>query len=239
MNLRRIRIGGLAVVAAILLASCAGPGNAVQPVHVLSVTGVGHVEAAPDTAIITLGIETRQADLAGAVRENSLQASKVMDAITSAGVAQTDIQTTAYHVAQLTMFDNLGNPTNEVQYQVDNTLQVKLRDLSGLGDLLESVVSQGANVVQGVSYTVDDPTAWIDQARQAAMLSAKQQAITLASTAGVELGSINGLSENAAIPSPVYYAPSIGKGGGGGGDVSLSPGTLSFDVMIFVTYQLR
>jgi uncharacterized protein YggE len=226
----------LAVVMAVVLSGCSAAAGQTLP-HTISVTGTGTANLAPDIVLITLGVQTQGPDIAEAVQENNRRAGEAMAAIREAGVADGDMSTANFSVSTQQQYDDQGNPTDQVSYWVDNSVNVTLRDLSKLGDLLQSALSHGANSVQSVTYSVEDPTEALDSARVQALEDARSQADQLAGAAGVELGQVITVGEPGVVAYPVEYAPAFGKGGGGG--VPTSPGTLEFTVQLSVVYAIR
>lgn len=236
-KIRTLLWGVVGLCLAAGMASCGSPTASQVSPRTMNVSGVGRVNAAPDLAVVTLGIETTGSDLARAVQESNALAKGVFQAVRGLGVVDADVQTVAFNVSQRAKVDENGNPTTEMVYVVDNTVQVNLRDVQKLGDLLQQSITGGANVVQGVSYTVSDPTESYDQARKLAMENAQRQADALAAASGVGLGGIRSIQESSNSLTPVYVAPSYGKGGGPG--VPTSPGTLSFEVQLSITYEIN
>lgn len=227
----------LALVMAVVLSGCsAAAGQTLS--HTISVTGTGTANLAPDIVLITLGVQTQGPDIAEAVQENNRRAGEVMAAIREAGVADGDMSTANFSVSTQQQYDDQGNPTGEVSYWVDNSVNVTLRDLGKLGDLLQSALTQGANSVQSVTYSVEDPTEALDSARVQALEDARSQAAQLAAAAGVELGQVITVGEPGYGAAPLMdFAPAFGKGGGGG--VPTSPGTLEYSVQLSVVYGIR
>jgi uncharacterized protein YggE len=226
------------LLAALALASCAGASSASGASgRTLTVTGTGSVKQAPDLAIVTLGVQTQDADVGQAVGENNRRMGRVMAAMGDLGVPSEDIRTTFYNVTAQPKFDELGNPTAEVaSYLVDNTIEIRLRKVDQLGSLLQAALTKGANTVQGVSFTIEDPTEPLQKARIKAMEDAGRQAGLLAEKSGVQLGKIRAVSEGGPVAAPLFQA-AYGKGGGGGTPVS--PGTVEYQVQITVVYELH
>ena len=221
------------LLAALVLSGCAGS----APERSLAVTGTGSVKLAPDLAVVTLAVQTQDADVGEAVGENNRRMGRVMAAIEELGVPGGDVRTTFYNVTAQTKFDEFGNPTAEVaSYLVDNTIEIRFRKLDQLGTLLQAALTKGANSVQGVSFTVEDPAEALQEARVEAMEDAGRQAGLLAEKSGVELGKIRSVSEGGPVAGPIFQA-AYGKGGGGG--VPVSAGTVEYQVQITVVYELR
>lgn len=230
----------LALAAALLLSACAGTVRGLQgsPLRSILVTGTGSARLNPDVVIVTLGVQTQGPDIAEAVSENNRRADQVRAAIREAGVADEDVQTSNFSVWTQQQYDEFGNLTGELTYWVDNTLLIKLRELDRLGDLLQAALGRGANTVQGISYSVEDPTAALDAARVEALEDAHSQAAQMAADAGVVLGEVISIGEPGAYSGGLMEAPAFGKGGGGSG-VPTSPGVLEYEVQVAVSYAIQ
>ncbi len=222
---------------ALALAGCAGTGAQAAERN-LSVTGTGSAFLTPDIVVVTLGVQTQGTSIGDTVAANNDAATLVIHAVTSLGIAPEDVQTTYFSVSTQPKYDEFGNPTDQVTYWVDNTVTVTLRDTTKLGTLLQTALASGANSVQGVNYTVDNPDAALSGARADAMADARRQAEQLAAGAGLTLGDILSVSESTS-GGPVFTSSGGGKGNATGGEVPTSPGTLEYQVQLFVTFGLR
>lgn len=174
----------------------------------ISVTGVGSVETPPDTATITLGVETRSSSAQEALSENSAAQSALLDVLSEAGIAETDIQTDG-----LSLYPVYGNRdelatdgTDVSGYSVSNTVSVRVRDLDGLGSVLEEVVAVGGNSLQGLSFSVADPAPFEVQARELAFENARAKAQQLAELSGASLGEVVSVQESLSRNAPQPYA---------------------------------
>lgn len=235
----RMRSWVLLVAAlALVLSGCGALGGAEQPPRTITVTGTATTRLTPDIVVVTLGVQTQAGDVAEAVGESNRRAADVIGVFRAAGVASEDIQTTYFNVYPQQQYDQFGNPTGESQYWVDNTITVRVRALDQVGALLQSALTRGANSVQGVTYTVEDPTAALDEIRIEALEDARAQAEQMAAAAGVGLGEVLSVGEPGIIPVPYFDAPAYGKGGGGGG-VPTEPGNLEYQVQVSVVYEVR
>lgn len=199
----------------------------------LVVTGTGKVELAPDIVTVNLGVQTVGKDIAQVVAENNRRSQGVQQAVMGLGVASEDVRTISFNISPQAQYDENGKPTGETVYWVDNTITVRLRQIDQLGRLLQAAVDAGANSIQGVSFSVDDPSAAEDEARQLAMQDARARAEMLAQATGDTLGAPLTISASVYVPSP--YAAGIGGGGG----VPVSPGMTEVQVQVFVTYELK
>lgn len=208
-------------------------------VRTVTVVGNGEATVAPDLAVASIGVLTRGADAGQAVDQNSRTAQRISDGLQELGVDAADIQTSNFSISSLETYDELGRPTGEVTYLVDNTVTVTVRDLAQLGTLLNAAVKSGANSIYGVTFTVDDDSASRTTARQAAVDDARAHAEQLAGSVGATLGKVLSVSE---VPQgvPGFLAYDVGYAGiGGGGGPPVSPGSLQVNVQVTVTYELK
>jgi uncharacterized protein YggE len=207
----------------------------------LTVSGTGIAYLTPDIAYINIGVHTENKDAAVAVSNNNTNSQKVIDALKKFGIADKDIQTTNFSIYPQQQFDNQGKATGEINYVVDNTVYVTVRDLSKIGNLLDTVVQAGANSINSIQFDVTDRTKALSDARQAAISDAKAQAKEVASAAGVTLGVVQSIdvTGGSTPPVPVYQ----GKGGGAmveaAASVPVNPGQLTVTINVNVVYQIQ
>jgi uncharacterized protein YggE len=223
------------LVIALALSAC---GTAPTQPRTLNVSGSGTVYLTPDIANIYIGVHTEDPAIATAVSNNNTQTQALVDALKNAGVDVKDIQTSNFSVYTSQSYDKLtGQPTGS-DYAVDNTVYITVRDLSKLGNLLNTAVAAGANNINSITFDVADKTAGMAQARQKAMENASSLATELAQTAGVKLGEIQNVSYSDISPMPYY-----GMGGGGAAapnvSVPIQPGQTQISVTVSVTYTIK
>jgi uncharacterized protein YggE len=175
-----------------------------EPKTNIGVSGTGKVSVAPDTAIASIGVEITAPTLAEATQQASEAMTKVLDAIKAQGVDAKDIQTTSYNVYPLTNNPKEGESPIVTAYRVSNIVTVKVRDISKVGQVLDAALAAGANSVNSVYFTVDDPSAAQEEARTAAVKDAMAKAQTLAAAAGVQVGNIISISETVPVAIPFY-----------------------------------
>ena len=122
---------------------------------------------------------------------------------------------------------------------VNNTLNVTVRDLKMVGDVLGKAVGAGANSINGVIFSVSDTAALEAEARDKAMADAKARAEQLARAAGVTLDQPMSINEYTAGPIPyeVKAAPALGVGGGE--TVPVSTGQIQVNLQVTVTYIIK
>ena len=232
--------GALPAQTAALSTAAAAPGQ--QPAATgiaggVTVVGQGTSYGQPDQATVIVGVDTFAPTVEEATTQNQATLDSVMAALEAAGIAAEDIQTTNYSLYAEQIYGDNG-PEGIAGYRVSNQVNVKIRDISAVGDVLAAVTEAGANAIYGVNFTVADPAALEAEARAAAMEDAAKRAQSLAELGGVTLGDIVVISEVVGQPVMPY-------GGGGmameqaASAPGISPGQLSYQVQVQVTYGIQ
>jgi len=238
----RTKILIFTVLAFALVLSACGPavvGQGAQPVtRTLNVNGLGSTYLTPDIAYIYIGVHSEGATASEVVEANKVQTNAVLDALKKAGVDEKDLRTTNFSIWPSQQYSPEGTVTGTI-YMVDNTVYVTVRNLDGLGDLLDDTIAAGANSINSIQFDVADKTAAVKEARAKAVEDAKTQAQELADAAGVKLGEIQNISFYDNSPYPVAE----GKGGGGAmaanTAVAIQPGQLTISVSVSITYDIK
>lgn len=184
--------------AAIVLTACsAAPPAAAQNevVRTITVIGEGEASAAPDMAVLSIGVQTEGKTAAAALRENSAQMSATIKQLKDLGVADKDIQTSGLSVNPRYDYEQNRSTPPIVGYVASNTVTVRLRDLDAAGGVIDQAVQSGANTLHGVSFTFADPKPLFDDARRDAVTKAKAKAELLSDAAGVSLGRLMSIQD--------------------------------------------
>ena len=210
----------------------------------LSISAEGRSTRVPDIATFNAGV-TSQGNTAGAaLAANSANMSRVIAALKRAGIADRDIQTSnlsinPIYAPQRPMPDGTVTPEQPkiIGYQVSNSVSVRQRKLGDYGKVIDTLVTAGANQINGPSFDMDNPDPATDEARIAAMAKARTRAELYARAAGLKVGRILSISENGgwSPPLPVMYR--MAKG-----DAAMSApvqaGELSLNVTVSVQFEL-
>jgi uncharacterized protein YggE len=228
MTLRLPRV----VLAAALVAGCAGLAAPPAAERGIAVTGTGRVALPPDTAAIELGAEARAARLADATAEVDRAMRAVLARVKALGVGDADVRTTVYAVEPVAEARQPGDPgVRVVGYRVSNLVQVRTRDVDGVGRLVDAAVAAGANVVRHVQFTVADPADAEARARARAMQDAASKARQVAAAAGVSLGSLLSVSESSPVRPVARVALAMAPG-------PIEPGQVEVTVSLEVRYAI-
>jgi uncharacterized protein len=176
----------------------------------------------------------------------------ILAAMKSLGIADKDVQTSNFSInferqnpaVPLAAETTSGAKTEGAQtpagfYRVNNMIQVTIRDLDKVDDVLDAAVEAGANNVWGVSFGLDDTKALEVQAREKAVEDARARAESLAKLNGVVVGDVIAISEViGGSPTPMYAEAASYRGLGGGG-TPVEPGELTFTTQIQTVYGIR
>jgi hypothetical protein len=205
----------------------------------LDVTAEGEVRRKPDIAEITAGVTTQATTATQAMRDNSQRMAAVIAALKKSGVAERDIQTASISLSPQYRYGE-NQPPQLVGYQASNQVQVRFRDIARSGSVLDALVSQGANQVNGPSFTLDDPESALDEARTAAIVKARQRANLYASAAGLKVKRILAISEAGQGAPPPYPMPAMRMAAAKeSADTAIEPGESKLTVSVNVSFELE
>ena len=160
------------LLTAIALGAAALPASAMAqtaPVPVISgtrldISATGEVTRVPDLAIISAGVQTLQPTASAAIEENAARMERVRAALKRAGIDDKDIQTSTISLNPEYQYDQ-NKPPRLTGYRATNTVNVKFRDLKRSGAILDALVAEGSNQINGPNLTIDEPEAAYDEAR--------------------------------------------------------------------------
>jgi uncharacterized protein YggE len=252
----------LALAAAVVLSSGVLPANAAAnagpaaqaatpaPVgqvvpRTITVVGRGEVKVKPDVANTTVGVEALGATVDAAMADAEARMTSVLAALKAMGIADKDIQTSNFSVN----FERQSEPqpTTRAQatpgafeppagfYRVSNMVQVTVRDMDTVGDVIDTAVEAGANNVWGINFALESTDALEVQAREAAVKDAQARAQSLAGLNNVQMGDVVAVSEVIGNQNMPMYSVAEGRGGG----TSVEPGEVTFTTQVQVVYAIK
>lgn len=246
-SIKTVSILMLAAAGMLVLSGCASPAlaqtstpsPATDQSHTISVTGAGTAYGVPDIATAQIGVQTRDPDAVKATGANTTKMTAIINALKAQGIQEKDIQTTNFSVSAQQDVDASGQPKGTMTFIVENTVNITVRDLSKVGEVLSASVDAGANNIYGVSYSVADQSGLEAKARDQAMADAKARATQLAKDAGTTLDGPITISENVNNgPSP-YFAGRGAAMAPSSAPVPVQSGQISVQIQVNVTYQMH
>jgi len=242
----RTKIGAVMIAAsmALLGGAAANAQGSVENERLISVTGEGTVEGAPNMALITLGVVSEARTAREALDANTQSMNRILNALKQSGIESRDLQTSGFGVYPIYSQPPAGHDSSQpfrpeiVGYRVQNNVTLRIRDLTRVGALLDQVVTLGANSISGPTFTVENPTALQDQARSAAIADALRKGRLYAAAADVDLGPIFRIDENYAPPPQPYAAPMM-RMEAAQSDVPIEGGALTFKMQVSVSWLIE
>lgn len=214
------------------------PATQASDVTLLNISAQAEARRVPDVATLSAGVVTQAVDGNTAMRENAVQMDKVMAAIKAAGIAERDIQTSGINLSPQYRYAENEAP-KITGYQASNTVSLKVRDITKLGKVLDSLAAQGANQINGPSFEIDQPEPVYDEARLAALKKAQARAETYAKSLGLRVRRIVSISEGSQggfRPMPVMAMAS--RSAKMEMDTAVSPGETTVSVNLDVVFEL-
>ncbi len=214
-----------------------------SPAQTVTVVGRGSVYVKPDVARVSIGVETSADTVSQAVDENEAQMKAILAALKQVGIEEKDIQTMNFSI----YLERYPEPTPSAEpatgepkplYRVSNMVNVTVRDLESVGDVLDAVIEAGANNIWGISFSVDDPAAAEADARADAIEDARARAEALADLSGVTLGPVMSVSEVIGGGATPMVQMEVAERAAAGG-ASISPGELEVSYQVQVTYFIE
>ena len=171
----------------------------------LEISATGEATRVPDVAIISAGVITRAPTARAALEQNAARMDRVRASLKRAGIADRDIQTSnislnpEYRYVQ----DQAPRLTG---YTASNQVSVRFRDIAKSGDILDALVAEGANSINGPSLTIDKPDEALDEARAKALGVGRARAETYARALGMRVARLVSVSEGGGsypVPPPM------------------------------------
>ena len=201
----------------------------------ISVTGDGIILAQPNVALITVGVDITDSTLANAQSQAAQKMDAVVQKLKADGIADTDIRTVSYSVnPQYDQNQSLKG------YEVQNLVQVKTSNVSGLGQLLDDAVNAGATRIYGIDFQADNMTDLMSQARSQAMQNAQDKAQQLAQASGVGLGRPTLIEDTQpSAVTPMRAQPAAAQAALAVPTTPVQPGQLQVQSTVHVVYAIQ
>ncbi|WP_238365303.1 SIMPL domain-containing protein [Mesobacterium pallidum] len=220
----------------VLAASCAASGLMAQEAATITVSAEGEVEAAPDMAMVRIGVREAADSADAAMDAASAAMDAMLAALSAAGIEARDMQTSGLRLNPV--YDSRSSGVErQVGFEAVNTLTLRIRDLDGLGGVLDTLVREaGANTLNGLSFGLSDPAPLMDEARRDAVAEARHRAEVLAEAAGVTLGKLVSIQDGGGgMPYPVA-APMMEARSAGA--VPVAAGEVTVNANVTMTWEI-
>ena len=218
-----------------------GTGAALADGTKLSVTGSGTVLVESDLAIVTVGVQETSKDVLEAQSTVNEKIAAIKQALLDAGVEESEINTDSINI--YANYDYSDNTEVIVGYTARNSLSVRTTDMDNVGSLIDAAFAAGANTLDNVQFTVQDDTQAREQALTMAVEDARRKADVLASAAGLQVASIESISEGgvSVYDSMRNYAADtvMAANESGGAGTLVQAALVSVDAMVSMEFELQ
>jgi len=181
------------------------------PPAVISVTGEATVSVAPDLAQIDGGVTSEAKTAREASDANNAAMGKVLLALKGAGIDEKDFQTSRLSLQPQSAPNRTGpGPSTIVGYRASNRVTIRLRDVTKVASVIDTLVAAGANDIGGINFMVSQASKLLDDAREQAVADARRKAEIYAKAAGVTLGAPLSISEEGNAAPIAYRSKMVG-----------------------------
>jgi len=190
-------------------------GQEIETKNTITVSGTGEIYAKPDLALISFSVHNEAKTVSAAMAENTANMNAIIMIMKSKEIEDKDLKTTSFNVypryewkkSQIEIWPQPERERVLVGYEINQSLQVKIRDLNKIGEIIQGATDAGASQVGNLQFTIDNQDELKKQAREDAIKEAKGKAKELANQLGVRLVKITGFSEGGTVPR--YYDYSL------------------------------
>ena len=233
----------VAPIAALVAATLGATAALAQPAPAtLTLSAEAEVQAAPDVADIGAGVMTQAAEAQAALAANSAQMTRVIAALRKAGIADRDIQTSGLNLQPQYRYEQ-NQPPALIGFQATNRVQVRLRDLKGSGKVIDTLVTEGANQIDGPNFRIDKPEPLLDKARAEAVRKARTRAELYAQAAGLKVARISSISEGfqqrPPLPMPRMASADAIEVSASRAAPPVAPGEVGLVATVTMTFELQ
>jgi uncharacterized protein YggE len=206
--------------------------------RLISVTGTAEINVAPDEVVLSLGIDSQDKDLAAAKSQHDRRVKELLADARSAGIDSKDIQTSTL---EMKPEYSRGRVPKFLYYEVSQTIQLTLKDLSRYEGLITKLVAADVTRIDSVDFRVGETRKFKDEARQKAIQAAKEKAVAMAAELGQTIGKPWQIAEDTPdVFSAQYMANSVSNGRRAAQEEStVAPGQVTISATVHVSFQLE
>lgn len=203
----------------------------------LEISATGESVRVPDVAIVSAGVQTRAATARAALQQNAAQMERVRAALKRAGIEDRDIQTS--NISLNPEYRYVENqPPRLTGYTASNQVNVRFRDVARTGDILDALVAEGANQINGPTLTIDKPEAALDEARTKALAVGRARAEVYARGLGMRVVRLLSVSESGgSYPSPQPFV--VMEARAQAASTKIDPGEQKLQVALSMVFELQ
>ena len=205
----------------------------------LDISATGEVSRVPDIAIISAGVVTRQPTATAAIQQNATRMERVLAALKAAGIAERDVQTSSLSLNPEYKYRE-GQAPLLAGYTASNQVSIRFRDIRNTGKILDALVAEGANQINGPSLTIDKPDEALDEARTKALANGRARADFYARALGRRVVRLISVSEGGGnYPVPPMPVMMEARAANQAADTSIVPGEQKLSVNLSMVFEVQ
>lgn len=156
--------------------------------YIMEIHGEGSVKFKPDTAIIYIAVVTESKDVKKAQNENAIITNRVIDELKKLGIKEEDIETVSYNIKKT--YDYVDGKQIFKSYEVRNDLKITVKDLDKVGEVIDTAVENGANIIEKVTFTISNPEIYYRKALNLAVENAVKKSIDIGRTLKIKVNRV-------------------------------------------------
>ncbi len=203
----------------------------------LSVVGEGRVEITPNAAYLTAGIVVdNKPNVKDVSREIDKINNKIINELKNFNINKKDIKTSNYSIYPNYKYENNENLISG--YNGNVNIEIKIKDINKVASIIEIVTQAGANQIQGVRFSIDNPEKYREEARNLAIKNAKEQAEKIAKTLGIKLGKVVNIVESSPNQPVPYFAKTLAEKVRNGGPI-IEAGTETITSIVTLYFEKK
>ena len=206
----------------------------IVPPAAISVSGEATVSVPPDLALVEGGVTSEAKTAREASDANNAAMGKVLQALKGAGIEAKDVQTSRLSL-QPQSAPNRSGPPAIVGYRASNRVTIRVRDVTKVANVIDTLVAAGANDIGGINFMVSQASKLLDEAREQAVADARRKAEIYAKAAGVTLGAPLSISEEGS-PGPMPFRK---MAGGMAAAAPVAQGEETLQVTVSVSWAIK
>lgn len=204
----------------------------------ITIQGIGKVTAKPDIAVTSMGMISSAKTVSEAQQKNTTIMNKLIEKLKALGIDAKDIQTTNYNIYP--QYDYLQDKGQVLRgYEVNQSVTIKIRDLTKANQVLALAGEVGTNNVSGLQFTIDDDEVYKVEARKLALDKIAEKAKTLTRLLGVKVVGVVSYNEYEGGGGLMKSYDGLGIGGGGVPAPSIESGSADVVINASVTLEIR
>jgi uncharacterized protein len=202
------------------------------------VPGTGRVSVVPDVADLRLGVAVARPKVDAARSEAARLMDAILAAVDGAGVARRDVRTTLLSIQPRYDYRE-GRPPVLTGYELANVVEVTIRDLAKLGDVVDGALAAGATSMDGLTFRLADPAPPEREARRLAMADARSRADVLAGESGLQIEGVSSIVEGGPARPPIPFSKADRMMAVADAATPVEAGALEIAVSVTVTFRAR